>query len=643
MDKKSIIGLLIIAGILVLFSILNPAQEPKEETTEENTVENDSSQVEEIEIVEGDSTTASPLVAKVDDEGQFIFDSLNGQVYTDTITGLDTTIAATTTEVKTQEVVAAPIFEGEEKLITLENDVMIIDVTNHGGKIKNVYLKDFLTYDDYVAEKQNALQLFDSTSTFGITYQQGNQEIRSDELNFVVKSKSDSEITLESTNNGKTIGFVYKMKADKYDIDYNIYFKGFTDAEVAAMTFTSDFKLLSTEKHLPTEQRIAAIFWKLEDEDFDYVQREDYELEGDIEWIAFSKSYFTAIVSNKNNFGKEGSNVDIVELDEEQTDYVKQYKADVNLGATAASNTVELNWYFGPTDYDILVEYENGTEDIVELGFGLFRWVNKYAIRPLFMWLLSLGMGVGISILLLTIVVKLILSPVNYKMYKSSAMMKVLKPEIEAITKKFPKKEDAMKKQQATMALYKETGVSPLAGCVPMLIQMPILFAIFRLFPASIELRQKGFLWAEDLSSYDSPILLGFEIPFYGAHVSIFTLLMAITTLLYTHYNSSNMQQPTAEGMPNMKYIMYFFPFMMIFFFNSYSSGLSYYYFISTLMTIGIMFAIKKFLIDDEKILAKIKANKANPKKKGKSKFQQRLEEAQKMQQEKQQRRNNKK
>jgi len=642
MDKKSIIGLLIIAGILVLFSILNPSQEQEEETTDETTVENDSSQVENIETAEDDSATFSPLVAKVDDDGQFIFDSLNGQLYTDTITGLDTTIAAPKTEIKTEEVVEVPIFTGEEKIITMENEVMIIDVSNQGGKIKNVYLKDFLTYDDYVAEKESPLQLFDSSSTFGITYNQGNQEIRSDELSFVVKSKTDSEITLESTNNGKTIGFVYKMKADKYDIDYNIYFKGFTDAEVADMTFTSDFKFLSTEKHLPTEQRIAAIFWRLDGEDFDYVQREEYELEGDIEWIAFSKSYFTAIVSNKNNFGKEGSEVDIIELDEEQTDYVKQYKADVNLGATSATNTVELNWYFGPTDYDILVEYENGTEDIVELGFGLFRWVNKYAIRPLFMWLLSLGLGVGVAILLLTIVVKLVLSPVNYKMYKSSAMMKVLKPEIEAITKKFPKKEDAMKKQQATMALYKETGVSPLAGCVPMLIQMPILFAIFRLFPASIELRQKGFLWAEDLSSYDSPILLGFEIPFYGAHVSIFTLLMAITTLAYTHYNSSNMQQPTAEGMPNMKYIMYFFPFMMIFFFNSYSSGLSYYYFISTLMTIGIMFAIKKFLIDDEKILAKIQANKANPKKKGKSKFQQRLEEAQKMQKEKQNRRGNK-
>lgn len=217
--------------------------------------------------------------------------------------------------------------------------------------------------------------------------------------------------------------------------------------------------------------------------------------------------------------------------------------------------------------------------------------------------------------------------------------MKVLKPQIEKINEEFPKKEDAMKKQQATMGLYRETGVSPLAGCIPMLIQMPILFAIFRLFPSSIELRQKSFLWAEDLSSYDAIATWDTQIwglsAIYGNHISLFTLLMAGTTLLYTHYNSANMQQPSQPGMPNMKYIMYFFPFMMIFFFNSYSSGLSFYYFISTLMTIGIMFAIKKFFIDEEKLLAKIEEKKANPKKKGKSKFQERLEEAQRLQQEK--------
>jgi YidC/Oxa1 family membrane protein insertase len=452
-------------------------------------------------------------------------------------------------------------------------------------------------------------------------------------------SQSDSEITFEMKRNGKTIGYTYKLKDGKYDIDYDVYFDGFNDDQVEKMRFKADFQLLATEKHLPNEQRNSVVFFQYEEDSYDYIwNTDDLEFEENIEWISFKQSFFATIISNKTNFSADNSTIKIEDFDnEEQTRYTKHYVADVALGATKAENVVELNWYMGPVDYDILASYDNGTEDIVELGPGLFRWINKYALRPLFAGMIGWGIGVGIAILLLTIIVKLVLSPVNYKMYKSSAMMKVLKPEIEKITAKFPKKEDAMKKQQATMALYRETGVSPLAGCVPMLIQMPILFAIFRLFPASIELRQRAFLWAEDLSSFDSPIQLGFEIPFYGSHVSIFTLLMAITTLLYTHFNSGNMQQPSQPGMPNMKYIMYFFPIMMIFFFNSYSSGLSFYYFISTLMTIGIMFGIKKFLIDDEKLLAKIEAKKADPSKKGKgkSKFQQRLEEAQKAQQEK--------
>jgi YidC/Oxa1 family membrane protein insertase len=467
-------------------------------------------------------------------------------------------------------------------------------------------------------------------------YKHGDSNIKTDDLEFKVVKQTADEITLESNRKGKTVGFTYKLKQDKYDLDYNVYFKGFTDEEVSKASFTADMYLLSTEKHFPTEERQGIIYWQYKGDDYDYITNDSYEMEEIADWICFRSTFFTAILSNKTGFGKENSTLAIETMkDEEQTKYIKQYTANMNLGATTASNSVELNWYFGPVDYDVLVEYNNGTEDIVELGTGLFRWINKYAIRPLFNGMLGMGMGLGLAIFLLTVIVKLILSPVNYKMYKSSAMMKVLKPEIEKISQKYPKKEDAMKKQQETMALYRETGVSPLAGCVPMLIQMPILFAIFRLFPSSIELRQKSFLWAEDLSSYDSPIVFGFDIPLYGDHVSIFTLLMAITTLLYTHYNSSNMQQPTQEGMPNLKYIMYFFPIMMIFFFNSYSSGLSFYYFISTLMTIGIMFGIKKFFIDEEKILAKIEAKRANPKKKGKSKFQQRLEEAQKLQQEK--------
>lgn len=646
MDKKTLIGLVLIVLVLVIFSFFNKSNEPDKKVTSDNdTTQNeqvDNSTVEEI---------PNHLSAKLDDKGQPIIDSVKGQLYTDTVTGKDTFLLNPTPVITefvvsdslkdstaTNETIAQnDTSEFHEEIWTLENEKLIINISNKGGRITSVFVKDYLSYEDYVNETPAPLQLFDEQSTYGLMFPENASQVRTNDLKFKIAAQTENSISVETLRNGKTIGFTYKMKKDVYDLDYNVYFKGFSDIEVQNTDFSADFYMLSTEKHFEGEKTLATLYWQYVDDSYDYIQRnEDEILEEKTEWVGFRTTFFSAIISSKNGFGSKNAKVGLYNLaDEEQTKYIKKYTADMNLGATSAANTVEMNWYFGPVDYDVLVEYGNGTEDMVELGTGLFRWVNKYAIRPLFMLLVNTGMGMALAILLLTIIVKLVLSPVNYKMYMSSAKMKVLKPEIEKIQKKYPKREDAMKKQQETMALYRETGVSPLAGCIPMLIQMPILFAIFRLFPSAIELRQTRFLWAEDLSTFDSPIQFGFHIPLYGDHVSILTLLMAGTTLIYTHYNSSNMQQPTQEGMPNMKYIMYFFPIMMIFFFNSYASGLSYYYFISTLMTILIMFAIKRFMIDDEKILAKIELTRASGKKKGKSRFQERLEEAQRIQQEK--------
>ena len=318
---------------------------------------------------------------------------------------------------------------------------------------------------------------------------------------------------------------------------------------------------------------------------------------------------------------------------------LKDFKAKTNLNFADANNsTVNMSWYFGPNDYETLKTYKHNYDDILNFGWGLFRWINLYAVQPMFNFLSSTGMGLGIAILMLTLILKFILMPIQWKMFVSSAKMKILKPEIDELNAKYPNKEDAMKKQMDMMTLYRESGASPLAGCVPMLIQMPILLAVFRFFPSAFELRQQSFLWAEDLSSYDSIWNFGVNIWFYGDHMSLFTLLMAGTTLIYTSLNSGNMQQPQQPGMPNMKVIMYFFPVMMIFFFNNYSAGLSYYYFISTLVSILIMLLIKWFFVDEEKLrlkMAERKANNtANPKVKKKSKFQERLEQMQKMQQE---------
>jgi YidC/Oxa1 family membrane protein insertase len=298
-----------------------------------------------------------------------------------------------------------------------------------------------------------------------------------------------------------------------------------------------------------------------------------------------------------------------------------------------------FNWFFGPNHYELLKSYDQNYDDILNFGWGLFRWINIYAVQPIFNLILSGGIGVGIAILLLTIILKLILMPVQWKMFVSSVKMKILKPDVDELNAKYPKQEDAMKKQMEMMTLYKESGASPLSGCVPMLIQMPILLAVFRFFPAAFELRQQPFLWAEDLSSYDSIWDFGFNLWPYGDHVSLFTLLMSGTTLLYTYMNSGNVQQPQQPGMPNMKFIMYFFPVMMIFFFNNYSAGLSYYYFISTLISILLMVAIKNFFVDEEKLRVKMTERKAQNaanggKEKKKSRFQQKLEEMQRMQQE---------
>ncbi|MDK2979484.1 MAG: YidC/Oxa1 family rane protein insertase, partial [Bacteroidales bacterium] len=282
-------------------------------------------------------------------------------------------------------------------------------------------------------------------------------------------------------------------------------------------------------------------------------------------------------------------------------------------------------FYFGPNHYTTLKKQGLEFERIIPLGWGIFGWINRFVVIPVFNFLDNFIANYGLIILILTILIKTVLFPLTYKSYLSSAKMRVLKPEIDLINKKFPKKEDAMKKQQATMALYKKSGVNPMGGCIPMLIQFPILIALFRFFPSSIELRQKSFLWADDLSSYDSILDLPFDIPFYGDHVSLFTLLMALALFFSTKINSGQMGDSNQQ-MPGMKFMMnYMMPVMLLFFFNGYSAGLSYYYFLSNVITMGQTLIIRRF-VDDESLLKKLHENKKKPVKK--SKWQQRLEEA---------------
>lgn len=636
MDRNTIIGLGLIGVILAVFTFFNQpsAEELREKAAQQELVEQqqkadaEKEEVKEVTSNEVADNNISDAIALTD--------------------SLDTVPVQATPATKSPKF----IDEISEELFTLENDKIQVVLTNKGGGVKSVFLKEYQTYSSFMenegTDKIDPLQLFDEdVATNGLKFNLSGREIKTKDIAFEVKKESDNYISfIAHFDDNKSIEQIYYITPEQYHMNYEIKMNGF-DGDVASNSVYLDWKadLLKSEKLLSEQRRVSTVFYQEKNGSYKYLSEmsdDDKNLDKDVDWVAFKQSYFSSIMMPKTAFDNKGTYVKISKIAEntpEDSIYVKTYEANLNLGmSNTASGVVEIDWYFGPNDFDVLASYQNGAEDIVNYGWGLFRWINIYVIQPLFEWISGFGFNLGISILILTIIIKLVLTPVQWKMFASSAKMKILKPEVDEINQKYPDKEDAMKKQMEMMALYKESGASPMAGCFPMLIQMPILFAVFRFFPSTFALRQKGFLWAEDLSSYDSIFDLGFNIPFYGDHISLFTLLMAGTTLFYTVLNSSNMQQPSQPGMPNMKIIMYFFPIMMIFFFNNYASGLSFYYFISTLMSILTMIMIKNFFVDEDKLKAKMEARKieaqSGGKKKGKSKFQERLEQMQKAQQE---------
>ncbi|MEN9743352.1 MAG: hypothetical protein RLZZ65_1157 [Bacteroidota bacterium] len=524
----------------------------------------------------------------------------------------------------------------------IENEQLRLELNSKGGIVAAAYLKNYKSYKDFAAKKDAALCLFkdgDAYNQLVIGTKNGKLFTRN-YLFDLVKSTSNSAVYEAKFAQG-TIRQTYQLNKG-YDLNYSIEVldnKGFI-LENTILNWEADLR--RTERLFSEQRRVSTICFEQTENGLDYLTETGSEAqaaEEDIKWVAFKQSYFSSILRPEKAFSAKGTKFYIQNFKDghpQAWTHLKGYSA--NMALNFQNNKANFNWYFGPNDYDVLKSYDSGYDDILNFGWGLFRWINLYAVQPIFKLLVNNGIAIGWAILILTLVIKTILMPVQWKMFVSSVKMRILKPEIDTLNAKYPKQEDAMKKQMEMMALYRESGASPLAGCLPMLIQMPILLAVFRFFPAAFELRQKGFLWAEDLSSFDSILDFGFHIPLYGDHISLFTLLMAGTTLAYTYMNSGNMQTPQQPGMPDMRIIMYIFPFMMIFFFNNYSAGLSYYYFISTLLSIVMMVAIKQFFVDEEKLKVKMaerKANSAaNPKAKKKSKFQERLEEMQRQQQE---------
>jgi YidC/Oxa1 family membrane protein insertase len=632
MDRNTVVGLVLIGLILSVFSIFNrPSEEELKE--KQRTEMEKSKKASEKEA----NTSKDQEIAVQENDTNDVKSDITPEQLTKSVDSTNASVSA-----------PSAILTG--KIIRLENDKFIVDFNTKGGQIASLYLKEYETFHNYQKKdgKLTPLQLFaDGDASNGINFQADGKSINTTEKVFEIEKQTKTSIRFKyEISPGKSVSFNYQLPTDNYTLGFDIQLKGLkSDISNKKVQLKWNTAFKKTERLFSEQRRVSTVCFKNEEEGFDYLSEmsdDDQEAEDKIEWVAYKQSYFSSILNPDNSFLKEGSKLvtrNYSDTEPRKNTHLKDYSSVLTLNVPSSDDaTVSFDWFFGPNDFEVLKSYGEGYDDILNYGWGLFRWINIYAVQPVFNLLLESGLAIGIAIFLLTMILKLVLMPIQWKMYVSSAKMKILKPEIDELNKKFPEKADAMKKQTEMMSLYKESGASPLAGCLPMLIQMPILLAVFRFFPTAFELRQKNFLWAEDLSSYDSIWDFGTYIPIYGDHMSLFTLLMAGTTLIYTHVNSGQMQTPQQPGMPNMKVIMYLFPVMMIFFFNNYSSGLSYYYFISTLFSIIIALAIKKFFVDEDKLKEKMAARKVTVAAKGpkaKSKFQERLEQMQKAQQDK--------
>jgi YidC/Oxa1 family membrane protein insertase len=643
MDRNTVIGLTLIGALLVVFTYMSQPSAKDQKATQKEQKELALQAKKEADSLEKEAKNKPKLVPKKDKDGNQIKDKKGGLVYVNEKTNRDTTI------VPRVKVPSTVISKGE--IIRLESEKLIVDLSTKGGIVSAVQLKEYESYLNFAKNdgKITPLYLFkDGDQKNQLIFNIAGNKYVTGNKKFEVVSKSKNKVVFKHDVADGSVEFTYTLKGG-YDLAYTIQLKDL-NGKVLPNSVILDWQMemLRSERLLSEQRKVSTICYESTDGKLDWNSEvaESYKTaETDVKWVAYKQSYFSSILDADNGFKVKGTKFTATNYkagSKEFFTHIRKYRSKMNLGMQSVKDgKASFSWYFGPNDYHTLASYNKDYDDILNLGWGVFRWINIYAVQPVFTFFMNLGINAGLAILLLTIILKLVLMPVQWKMFVSSAKMKILKPQIDEINGKYPKKEDAMKKQMDMMALYRASGVSPLAGCVPMLFQMPILLAVFRFFPATFSLRQRGFLWAEDLSSFDSIWDFGTYIPLYGNHVSLFTLLMAGTTLLYTHLNSSNMTQQQQPGMPNMKVIMYFFPFMMIFFFNNYSSGLSYYYFISTLMTIILMFVIKKFFVNEDKLKTKMAEAQTNSAKKGataapkkKSSFMQRLEDAQRQQQE---------
>jgi len=504
--------------------------------------------------------------------------------------------------------------EKEEEFYQLENNLIKIVISNKGGEITKVNLKNF---DNYLKEP---LDLVHNNQTTNLVFKlKDGREINTSKLTFELnknKSKKGQLVIRAFFSQDRWVEFQYSLLPDSYLLDYSITsanFQSFIDAS-GPNRLEWNLKSFRNSKSVEYENRYTELTYGYENDKVNElsITGTDEEKVDEIQWISYKQHFFNSILipdKKINNVFLKSEN--LVQSEDKKEKYTKFYSSVIPLKNNGDFD-FKFKWYFGPSQYSTLSNYNIGIEKSVNYGWGIFGWINKYIFIPLFNFISSF-MPFGISIIIMTIIVRLAMSPVTYRSYVSQVKMKILRPEIEEINKKFSK--DAVKRQQETMSLYSRAGANPMSGCLPALVQLPVFYALFSFFPVAFALRQKSFLWADDLSSYDSILDLPFNIPFYGDHISLFPILASVAIFIYTMMTMGQQQPPPQPGMPNMKFIMYLMPLMMLFFFNNYSSGLSLYYFVSNLLTILLMVVIKNFVVNESKILLQIEENKKKPRK----------------------------
>jgi YidC/Oxa1 family membrane protein insertase len=533
---------------------------------------------------------------------------------------------------------SATLPSAKNDITTIENDFVLLKIANKGGYIVEATLKNFEKF------KKNSGQLVslikDNNADLNIQLQTNdNRTLNTKDLYFeptLSKVGADQILSMKlKAGANEFLEYKYILKPNDYMVGFDIRSQGLNKVLNTAkpLDLQWNMKTFKTEKSIAIEDRFTLLNYQHDDEKFSYVNdgKDKEESLEKVSFLAFKQHFFTSILLTNTPFEKANLKSNKLVVDEKiDTVFVKQFNANVPLAFSNGEVDYKMSWYFGPSDYKTLKSYDKHLEKIIPLGWGIFGWINKFIFIPLFGFL-SGYISYGIAIIIFTIIIKIAMSPITYKSFLSQAKMKVLRPDITELGEKF--KKDPMKKQQETMKLYNKAGVNPMAGCIPALIQIPFMYASFQFFPSAFELRQKGFLWADDLSSFDSIYKLPFHIPLYGDHISLFPILAAIAIFFYMKMTSGDQQMaaPQQEGMPDMakmmKMMIYISPIMMLIFFNSYGAGLSLYNFISNLITIGIMFVIKNYIVDSDKIHAQIQENKLKePKKPGK--FQQKLQAA---------------